>query len=394
MLRYYRWRLRDWWYRCRQRMTTDDRVMLLVWAVMLIALGAAGWAFQPTAPAMHMVDQPPLCPFRCPRDRRSGQRVELLPGQSGTRRMLDLVTLALIDGDIVAYRAADRPPEGHLLGGESGVASSLYRRLAGRCGCRCRDRPRWGWPLARCSSAIVAFTGRENFRKRILPTSYKANRAGKVKPQAYAYVVRRMHEEFDTRCIEGLEADDVLGILATTETYSDAIILTVDKDLRTIPARHFNPLKDTKPVLRSEYAADAQWLMQTLTGDTSDGYTGIPGVGPKRAEKILGGDIRQLAFSRATPGDLWRRVVAGYRSAKLTEDDALVQARVARILRRSDYDKATKEVLLWHPTTPERIPLLPTQPAGPASSAATAGEAPISSSAPPAGGTITRKEAE
>lgn len=43
-------------------MTTDDRVMLLVWAVMLIALGAAGWAFQPTAPAMHMVDQPHCAP--------------------------------------------------------------------------------------------------------------------------------------------------------------------------------------------------------------------------------------------------------------------------------------------------------------------------------------------
>ena len=249
--------------------------------------------------------------------------------------------------------------------------------------------------LSRCSDCIVAFTGRDNFRKRVLPT-YKANRAGKVKPIAYAHVVERVSFYFETRCVEGLEADDVLGILATTETYSDAIILTVDKDLRTIPARHFNPLKDTKPVLRSEYAADAQWLMQALTGDPSDGYTGIPGIGPKKAEKLLGGDIRQLAAQRCGPRTLWSRVLAAYHAAKLTEDDALVQARVARILRRCDYDKITKEVLLWHPTTPVRIPLLLTQSAGPASSAPTAGAAPASPphAAPPAGISTSRKEAE
>ena len=299
------------------------------------------------------------------------------------------MTLALIDGDIVAYRAAIGHQKDISWG--DGVASSTADWQAAADAAVATTR---AWmALARCSSAIVAFTGRENFRKRILPT-YKANRAGKVKPQAYPYVVRRMHEEFDTRCIEGLEADDVLGILATTETYSDAIILTVDKDLRTIPARHFNPLKDTKPVLRSEYAADAQWLMQALTGDTSDGYTGIPGVGPKKAERILGGDVRQIAAARRPASVLWNMVVQAYRAAKLTEADALQQARVARILRRSDYDKATKEVLLWHPTTPERIPLLLAQPDGLASSAATAGEAPISSSAPPAGGATSRKEVE
>jgi hypothetical protein len=54
---------------------------------------------------------------------------------------------------------------------------------------------------------------------------------------------------------------------------------------------------------------------------------------------------------------MWRGVCKAYRAAKLTEADALTQARVARILRAQDYDKATKEILLWHPTLPIRIPV-------------------------------------
>jgi DNA polymerase-1 len=42
-------------------------------------------------------------------------------------------------------------------------------------------------------------------------------------------------------------------------------------------------------------------------------------------------------------------VVAAFESKGLTEEDALVQARVARICRASDYDFKTKEVKLWNP---------------------------------------------
>jgi DNA polymerase-1 len=62
-------------------------------------------------------------------------------------------------------------------------------------------------------------------------------------------------------------------------------------------------------------------MYQTLVGDTSDGYPGCPGIGPVKAEKVLG-----------MPPN-WQDVVGAYRAAKLTEADALVQARVARILR-------------------------------------------------------------
>jgi hypothetical protein len=38
-----------------------------------------------------------------------------------------------------------------------------------------------------------------------------------------------------------------------------------------------------------------------------------------------------------------------YDKAGLTEEDALVQARVAYILRKSDYDRKTQTVKLWRP---------------------------------------------
>jgi hypothetical protein len=115
------------------------------------------------------------------------------------------------------------------------------------------------------------------------------------------------------------------------------------------PGRHLSPLKDDGIILISEAEANRRWMLQTLTGDTSDGYKGIPKIGPKRAAAILG-NARTLAA-------MWRAVVTAYRDTGLTEDDALMTARVARILRNSDYDKTTKEIVLWHPTTPQRLAL-------------------------------------
>jgi len=274
------------------------------------------------------------------------------------------VTIALIDGDIVAYRAAVGMQKNHNWG-DGVVSAEVDPREAASAALQTIE----AWMrLAGCTDALVAFTGKDNFRKRVLPT-YKANRAGNVKPIAYRPTVEAVEAAFECRTIRGLEADDILGILATRDAYSDAIVVSLDKDLRTIPGRHLNPLKETRPVVRSVYAADAQWLMQTLTGDTSDGYAGIPRVGPKKAEAILGGDVKAVALRRETAVALWPRVVAAYVKAGLTEAVALQQARVARILRNEDYDKVTKEVLLWHPKTPERLSLYPS--AIPATAAST-----------------------
>jgi DNA polymerase-1 len=193
-----------------------------------------------------------------------------------------------------------------------------------------------------------ALSGANNFR-RTLWDGYKGGRSRK--PLCYGAIRDRLIEEFDARSVETLEADDLLGIWATNGKLPNPTIVSLDKDLRTIPTNVWRPASGTEgtPKYRpaelyevTEDEADVFWMTQTLTGDVTDGYTGLPGCGPKSAEKLLSGAARN---------DLWGAVVAAYEAKGLHEDDALLQARLSRILRASDWDSEKKEVILWRPNT-------------------------------------------
>lgn len=251
------------------------------------------------------------------------------------------MTVALIDGDIVCYRAAivqqtsfkwDADTTTTSLSGSAHEAAQTALELVK------------AWTkLAGCKRSILAFTGTDNFRKRLLP-SYKANRTT-GKPLVYQETVMACEERYRCERVQGLEGDDLLGILSTNPKYVDSVIVSVDKDLRTIPGHYFNPIKDRSPRLITEPDADYFWMLQTLMGDTSDGYKGLPGCGEVKATKVLEGAGR-------SPEGYFRRVAAAFKAKKLTEADALVQARVARILRYEDWNKEAKTIRLWHPTKP------------------------------------------
>jgi DNA polymerase-1 len=105
------------------------------------------------------------------------------------------------------------------------------------------------------------------------------------------------------------------------------------------------------PVEKSLFAVTAAegdyWhFMQALAGDVTDGYTGIPGVGPKKAEKILAPFKTESTFDTRAA---WPAIVEAYVKAGLTADDALATARIARICRASDWHFTKKEVKLWTP---------------------------------------------
>ena len=176
-----------------------------------------------------------------------------------------------------------------------------------------------------------------NFRKSVLGT-YKGNRVNVKKPLVLKQVKQWMIDELGAYFRPGLEGDDCMGILATVKSPNERIIVSIDKDMKTIPGLFCRPLNGSFEIEEiSEAEADYWHLYQTLTGDTTDGYSGCPGIGPKKAEAILNGVAD------------WDAVVATYEKAKLTETDALVQAQVARILRASDYDFKKKEPILWQP---------------------------------------------
>ena len=173
-----------------------------------------------------------------------------------------------------------------------------------------------------------------NYRKNIDP-SYKSNRRGTRKPVGYAAMKQWVITEYATIQKPGLEGDDCLGILATRPG-NDCIMVSDDKDLKTVPGRLYRPQADEMLTI-TEDEADRFFLTQVLTGDPTDGYKGVPGIGPKKAEAILG--------SRPH----WGAVEKAFITAGLTKADALTQARLARILRWSDWDAEKGEPIPWKP---------------------------------------------
>lgn len=186
------------------------------------------------------------------------------------------------------------------------------------------------------------------WRKRVLPT-YKQARGLARKPILLKPLRDYIHEVYTTWQRPSLEGDDVLGILMTNPSIipGEKICVSEDKDLRTIPGLHatmrdvlrewggFAPIREV-----TKQEADFFHMRQALMGDTTDGYSGCPGIGPKSADKLLEGQLWD---------DIWPIVVKAYVKAGLSEVEALQTARVARILRHGDYDYTKKEVRLWNP---------------------------------------------
>jgi DNA polymerase I len=183
----------------------------------------------------------------------------------------------------------------------------------------------------------LCFSDTANFRKEILPT-YKGQRKGR-KPVGYSALKQWALDEMPSFWKPTLEADDCLGILATKYP-GKVVITTMDKDLLSIPGVVYKtkPNGDAEMIKVSEKDADYNFLMQALTGDVTDNYKGCPGIGPKRAEELF-----------KKHGAVWKTVEDAYLKAGLTKEDALVNARMARILRASDYDFDNQKVILWNP---------------------------------------------
>jgi 5'-3' exonuclease len=161
-------------------------------------------------------------------------------------------------------------------------------------------------------------------------------------------------ENYETKTKPSLEADDVLGILATHPPFlrgRKVIIVTTDKDLRQIPGFHLNPDKLDAGIYKiTEVEGNRFHLYQTLVGDSTDGYPGCPGIGPVKANRIL----NELSTREEKEGFrvecAWTRVKHTFLNKGLTEENALLQARLARILRAKDWDFKKKEPRLWVPT--------------------------------------------
>lgn len=183
---------------------------------------------------------------------------------------------------------------------------------------------------------ILAFSSPTNFRKKLYP-DYKANRKDTRKPLVFSILRDYLAANWDSFERPDLEADDVLGILATKSS-KPSVIVTIDKDLKQIPGKIWNPDKPDDLVEITPEVGKWYFYMQTLVGDRVDNYPGCPGLGEVRAARLL--ELEE---------EPWAAIVKAYEKAGLTEDDAILQARLAKILTAEDYDFKKKEVVLWTP---------------------------------------------
>jgi len=183
---------------------------------------------------------------------------------------------------------------------------------------------------------ILFFSDSRNFRKKIYP-DYKGHRNRK-KPCGYRRVITELGKNYEVIRLPELEADDAMGIYATA--HEGNVICSPDKDMRQIPGKLF----DMKELTTIDPIEGAKWhLIQTLSGDQTDGYSGVPGIGIKRAVALFEED-----------GYTWQTVVKAFKAKDLTEEDALINARLAKILTCNDYDPIQHTVIPWTPASDYR----------------------------------------
>lgn len=132
---------------------------------------------------------------------------------------------------------------------------------------------------------ILFIRGKDNFRTTLAKIRpYKGNRT--PKPIKWLNVVYSILEnEYKAIRADGAEADDYVA--SAKKIFQDkAIICSYDKDFRQIPGTLFDLSKQQLVNITPQEAAYYKYR-QILMGDSSDNIQGIPGIGQKKADKIL-----------------------------------------------------------------------------------------------------------
>jgi len=199
----------------------------------------------------------------------------------------------LIDGDIIAYRAAFATQD--LL---SSDARDKVEELVDYILDETLDLP---FPTE--SEYQVYLTGKTNFRFDIAKSyPYKGNRSSAEKPVHLGATRDHLEVKYGAIVSDNEEADDLIAKGAAALDYN-CVVASIDKDMLQLPCWHFNFGRGTWEKV-SPYEGTRFFYTQILTGDRADNIVGLRGIGPKKAEKILS-DCK-------TEEDLWQAVLKAY----------------------------------------------------------------------------------
>lgn len=176
----------------------------------------------------------------------------------------------LVDGDILAYRAAFATQDDLPKDAEEKLEILLDFVLEETLDFVTPDQ------------FEVYLTGPNNFRFDIAKSHpYKGNRKATPKPTHLRHVRDYMVTKFGATVSEGEEADDLIAIEAT-RLGPDTVVASIDKDMLQIPCWHFNFNKKEWTQV-SEWEGNKFFYTQILTGDAADNIKGLYRVGPVKA---------------------------------------------------------------------------------------------------------------
>ncbi len=195
--------------------------------------------------------------------------------------------------------------------------------------------------------AAVFFDAKGDTFRNELYSEYKANRP--MMDEALATQIpdiKNIVKSLNFKVIEkeGYEADDLIGTYArlARENNFRVVVVTGDKDFVQIVSEDciiWDPMKDrtTDPeTVKKEYGIlPGQFVdMLGLMGDKSDNIPGVPGVGPKTAEKLISefGSMDTLFDNierLSNKGKLYQNLKENKAEAYLSRDLATIEQRVA-----------------------------------------------------------------
>ena len=229
----------------------------------------------------------------------------------------------LIDGDIVAYRAAFATQDLFPEDATAKVDDLIFHIMD-----NCLDLP---FPSE--EDFQVYLTGPSNFRHDVAKSyPYKGNRKSADKPIHLGLTREYLVDKCGAITSSNEEADDLIAKEAASLNYN-CVVASVDKDMLQIPCWHFNFSKNEMKKV-DEFEGLKFFYTQILTGDRADNIVGLYKVGPVTASNILKGC--------KTEGDLWEAVVNAY------GEDVERVVENARLLWLRRYDNQ-----MWEPPSKE-----------------------------------------
>lgn len=197
--------------------------------------------------------------------------------------------LVLIDGSSYLFRAYHALPKlvsskGHPTGAIRGVISMIKKLIA--------EYPD--------SQVAVVFDAKGKTFRHDIYSEYKANRPAmdddlRTQIEPIHNILKMMG--LPLLVVDGVEADDVIGTLATQATTQkmDVLISTGDKDLAQLVTPHVTLINTMSDTMMDEAGVVEKFGVRpdqivdylALVGDTSDNIPGVPKCGPKTAVKWL-----------------------------------------------------------------------------------------------------------